>query len=61
MVNNQNTDLIITMKASKQFQKYCDELDSKLESSLNEAFKEEFISAKRKQRIISRFCELLLK
>jgi len=56
-----NTDLIINMKASKQFEKYCDELDAKLEKSLNEAFEDEFISKARRERIINKFCELVLK
>lgn len=56
-----NADLIINMKASKQFEKYCDELDTKLEKALNEAFEDEFISKARRERIINRFCEILLK
>lgn len=47
--------------ATTEFNERCDTLDNKLESALKKAFENEHISAIRAERIVQRFCDILLK
>ena len=47
--------------ATEDFNKRCEVLDSRLTEALKTAIGEERISSKREQRIVNRFCDILLK
>ena len=61
MLSKVSMTLMAHMLATKDFEERCDKLDDRLEKALNEAFSEEFISKERRERIINKFCELVLK
>ena len=62
LIRNRKTISIIAKAiADGRFKLQCELLDSKIEESLLIAFKDEFISQKRLNRIVDRFCEELLK
>lgn len=54
MLSKISMTLMANVIATKEFEERCDKLDTKLEKALNEAFEDEFISAKRKEIIIPR-------
>ena len=62
LIRNRKTISIIAKAiADEKFRLQCVLLDNKIEESLLIAFKDEFISQKRLNRIVDRFCEELLK
>ena len=62
LIRNRKTISIISNAiADEKFRLQCVLLDNKIEESLLIAFKDEFISQKRLNRIVDRFCEELLK
>ena len=58
--NRVTISLIASTLANQRFNEHCIKLDEIVKESLMVAFKDEFISEKRTQRIVDKFCEELL-
>lgn len=59
LISNKAITTISKTLADMKFNEYCSELDSKIETAMNNAFEGERISQTRMQRIVNRFCDKL--
>ena len=60
MIPKRTTSIIANTIADNKFKLQCELLDARIEESLREAFKAERIGKERTQRIVDKFCNMML-